>query len=177
MPDESNESERDLRKEIEAEYSRRIKKLKYLAMFITVSILIGIFFVVIPVGEVIFFFKSSPLGYLSSHGWRGGVEFLIKHGADVNAKEISLGRTPLYRAVHRGHKDIVILLLQNGADVNISNKAKDTPLHTAVDVGFMDIMKILLEHGANPNLLGKGDMAPLHVASRFIEKGQRLCLC
>ena len=54
MPDESDEPERDLRKEIEGEYSRRIKMLKYLAMFITASILIGIFFVVIPVGELIF---------------------------------------------------------------------------------------------------------------------------
>ena len=180
MSDESDELERDRRKELEAEYLRlirsRTKRFKYLVMFIAASILVGVFFVVIPVGEVIFFFKSSPLGYLSSHGWRGGVEFLIKSGADVNAKEISLGNAPLHRAAFRGHKDIVILLLQNGAEVNVSNKVKETPLHKAVDVGSMDIMKILLEHGANPNPLGKDDMAPLHIASRYRESPEALSI-
>ena len=180
MSDESDELERDRRKELDAEYLRlirsRTKRFKYLVMFIAASILVGVFFVAIPVGEVIFVFKSSPLGYLSFHGWRGGVEFLIKSGADVNAKEISLGNAPLHQAASRGHKDIVILLLQNGADVNVSNKVKETPLHKAVCAGSIDIMKILLEHGANPNQLGKDDMASLHLASHHRERPEALSM-
>jgi ankyrin repeat protein len=50
----------------------------------------------------------------------GNIEAVKQHlaaGADVNAKE-GVGATPLPAAAFEGHKEIVELLIEKGADVN-----------------------------------------------------------
>lgn len=42
-------------------------------------------------------------------------ELMIRNGADVNVKD-NYGRTALDYATARGHKDIVDLLIKNGAE-------------------------------------------------------------
>ena len=61
------------------------------------------------------------------------------------------GDTPLHSAAQWGYKEIVELLLSNGADVNASNKLGQTPLHYAVVFQHVDVVKALLGAGANPN--------------------------
>lgn len=58
------------------------------------------------------------------------VELLIKHGADVNAKN-NLRMTPLQMAVWRESVPLVSLLLTNGADVNAEGPADRNALHMA----------------------------------------------
>jgi ankyrin repeat protein len=43
------------------------------------------------------------------------VKTLLAHGADVNAKNES-GKSPLLQAVQYGHKEVVEVLLQAGAE-------------------------------------------------------------
>ena len=45
------------------------------------------------------------------------------------------GDSPLHHAAWNGHKEIVELLIVNGADVNAKDNYKSTPLHFAAREG------------------------------------------
>jgi len=62
-------------------------------------------------------------------------------------------------------KDAMVeLLLQNGANPNLSDNENITPLHYAAMNGYENIVKLLLQNGANPNLSHNENIAPLHWA-------------
>jgi hypothetical protein len=50
-------------------------------------------------------------------------------------------------------KEILNLLLEDGADLDKKNNAGQTPLFLACELGHTDIAKLLLDFGANPNLV------------------------
>lgn len=61
------------------------------------------------------------------------------------------GQTPLYIACSSNRFEVVKLLVEYGADVNITEKNGRTPLYTASKHGHAEIMEYLLDHGANVN--------------------------
>ena len=89
----------------------------------------------------------------------------LNDGADAN--QPILGVTPLYRASGNGYLDIVKLLVQRGADINLaSSEAIRTPLHEAAVRGQIDVVRFLLEQGANVNAKDKTSLTPLgHILS------------
>ena len=68
--------------------------------------------------------KSSPLRAATYKGHLSVVKFLVQKGADVNSVT-KFGHSVLMIAVLQERKNIVIHLLDNGADVN----------YTALDLG------------------------------------------
>ena len=70
-------------------------------------------------------------------------------------------RTPLIEAVYERHKDVVKLLLDNGADVNILDDIGSTAIFHSYDV---DITKMLIEHGADINAKDKFGRTALYYA-------------
>jgi uncharacterized protein len=81
----------------------------------------------------------------------------------VSSKDSS-GYTPLHLAAYHCHKDIIELLLANGADVNVKAKNGDTPLHSAMENSYKDVVELLLTHGADTNAKEKDGWTPLHMA-------------
>jgi len=59
------------------------------------------------------------------------VEFLIQHGAKVDATTDNERNTPLHTAMLGGEIETLKLLLDNGADINARNKLGKTPLSEA----------------------------------------------
>eukprot|EP01041_Mallomonas_annulata_P004248 gene4248-8444_t len=65
-------------------------------------------------------FGNSLLVVAAQMGWRKGVKFLMKKGADLNLQN-QAGNTALHFADAFGHTDVVQFLLKHGADTNIKN--------------------------------------------------------
>ncbi|CAD7953312.1 unnamed protein product [Amoebophrya sp. A25] len=68
----------------------------------------------------------------------------------VDAPDIDL-YTPLHRAVESGHVDVCKILLDAGADVNVSHPGLDgwTPLHLACWQNELAIIDLLVQRGAD----------------------------
>ena len=104
------------------------------------------------------------------HGWKETVELLLSAGADPSISnkkgetvviDIGLtrkknnGDTQLHRAAWYGKAEMVKLLLERGADIDMKNKYGDTPIHQAAENGRTDIVKVLLSAGADPYITNK----------------------
>lgn len=62
------------------------------------------------------------------------------------------GQSPLYLAANSNKPDMVKLLLELGARINVRNKDGKTALHGASFWGHIECMKILINNGANVNV-------------------------
>ena len=82
------------------------------------------------------------------------VQYLLKKGANVNAKNIS-DVTALLLASRLGHTDIVQLLCERGADVKQATFMGNSALHAAAREGHLQIVKLLCEKGADVNAKGR----------------------
>jgi hypothetical protein len=95
-------------------------------------------------------------------------EYLIKHGADINAVN-SLGSKPIHLAVSQNNKEMVALLLARGANPNDKYRFfKATPLMIASEKGFTAIAELLIDSGAGIEARGElmWDLTPLMLAAQ-----------
>ncbi|GFQ86584.1 KN motif and ankyrin repeat domain-containing protein 2 [Trichonephila clavata] len=84
---------------------------------------------------------------------------------DINMKATQNGQTALMLAVSHGKKDIVKILLDAGAEVNLQDKDGSTALMCAAEHGHLDIVKILLSHPeCDPTIVDNDDCNALTIA-------------
>ena len=86
------------------------------------------------------------------------VQYYVDQGADVNAKApnhlfrnsmAGPGCTALYLAAREGHAEVVKVLLEAKAEMNIGEPYMgETPLGVAIRKGHTEVVLILKEHGA-----------------------------
>lgn len=69
--------------------------------------------------------------------------------------------TPLTMAIRKDSPEIVKLLIEKGADLNLKNKNDVTPLMYAIKTKNLDILKLLLENGVNTEIKDKEGRTPL----------------
>ncbi|EAX93138.1 hypothetical protein TVAG_302780 [Trichomonas vaginalis G3] len=100
------------------------------------------------------------------------VEFLLLHGADIDAANNN-GKTPLILAMKNRYFDIAKYLVEHGANVNaVDNKGNDA-INLAIDYNHIDLFKLFLSHG---NINVSPQKIPLHnaISSRNKELAELL---
>jgi len=95
---------------------------------------------------------------------------LLAEEADIEERGGPSECTPLHVAAYRGHEDLVLLLLEHGADSSSKNNAGWTSLHWAAEAGPKAVVQLILHNGADLqsrthfSVLGGGGQTPEDVA-------------
>lgn len=114
--------------------------------------------------------KATRLMQGINSGSKVLVEMLLDHDAKINVADPAYYEyyecdTPLTRAIERGHVDIVRLVLERGADVNLVSEDKKSPLFEAAFVRSPEMVESLIKHGANTQWTRSSDgWSVLHAA-------------
>ena len=90
-------------------------------------------------------FGGVPLLYAANYGHVEFARMLLKRGAGINENDNVGGKTPLHCAVEGMKIQVVRLLLEHGADVNVRDKQDRTPSQHAEQ---REIAELLSEYGA-----------------------------
>lgn len=115
------------------------------------------------------------LTYATLADQTGVIKWLIKNGAQVDVKDI-IQRTPLHWASHRGHHDIVKILLDNNSDCTLMDAEGVSPLHLAIKQTSTKCLHLMLDQierkRINPKyLIDNKGRTPVHwaAASGFVD--------
>ena len=110
--------------------------------------------------------QSSDLLTAVDEGRNNVVQELLDSGIDPNKDASSDGAYPLHLASLKGNKEIVQILLDNGAkiDLRATNKDKATPLAWAAFFGQKAVVSLLIEVGAPINAIDANQYTPLDAA-------------
>ncbi|XP_042514940.1 ankyrin-1 [Macadamia integrifolia] len=112
---------------------------------------------------------GTPLIWAAGHGQQESVKVLLENHADPNA-ETDDNITPLLSSVAAGSLPCLELLIQAGANANVSAGGA-TPMHIAADNGSPDIINCLLKAGADPNAVDEDGLKPIQVAAARNNRG------
>jgi len=105
---------------------------------------------------------AAPLHYATSCGMHDVARFLIvEHSQDVNAQVTFWKDTPLHVASSGSYMEVVRVLLEFGADLEVKDLDGRTPLLRMSGRGDMELTRILLEHGADTEARDKHGHTPL----------------
>ncbi|KAJ5804844.1 hypothetical protein N7474_010731 [Penicillium riverlandense] len=129
------------------------------------------------------YLAGSALHRCAASGQQIGIQRLLEFHADPNTIDED-GIQPLALAINGGHRDIISLLIENGAslqmedflpihhavsldnhvvvqmlleyggDINAADQFGCTALYQAVEYGHQDIAELLLYHGADVDMTG-----------------------
>ena len=76
---------------------------------------------------------------------------MLNGGVVVDYQNEDMGNAALHLASANGLVPVVQFLLENGADINLTNQSKNTPMHWACLLGQIEVVKLLCEwHEKNP---------------------------
>lgn len=98
------------------------------------------------------YFLNENLDIAAGNGDLRAVRSLLNRGGSANAEGVDGIGTALIDASAAGHIQIVQLLIERGADVNLANSHGETALHAAKTAGHNDIARILLKAGAKSQI-------------------------
>ena len=102
--------------------------------------------------------NRTPLHAAAMEGHIDTLSLLLKHGADVEARDV-MDHTPLHHASAspRGNLEAGRRLLDHGADINPRGFRNLTPVCAAVVKGHVEFARMLLERGAAMDIRAEMD--------------------
>lgn len=105
--------------------------------------------------------KSTPLYLAVAHGQIAVARLLLqqgRHQLDITGRG---DWTVLHKATDTGNEEMVTLLLQNGAMINVKDKNWMTPLHLAARKGYLEVVRLLLVSNAEVHSTSDEGFTPL----------------
>lgn len=112
--------------------------------------------------------QESALISAAAEGKLSDIELILStHGNLVDINSLNGEKqTALHMACENNKLEVVICLVEHGANVNALGLGGSTPLHTAAIFSCIEIIKYLLEKGADPNLKNNDSDSPIDYAER-----------
>mmetsp|Transcript_26074 Transcript_26074/g.30886 ORF Transcript_26074/g.30886 Transcript_26074/m.30886 type:complete len:249 (-) Transcript_26074:136-882(-) len=93
--------------------------------------------------------------------------YVFRNGANLSS-EYGM-HTPLILATRHSHRDLVIMLLDAGVDIDGVDGSGHTALHIAAEEGLVSMMELLLDKGAAVDCLNAHGATPLHLATHALK--------
>lgn len=93
--------------------------------------------------------RAQPIEEAVRKGDCAAIQQLLGREPSLAKVRDSAGYTPLHWAAIDGRKDIVALLLANGAEIDAGTPQGATPLHLAAGSGRREAVEVLLKNGAD----------------------------
>ena len=130
------------------------------------------------------FIKRTPLVIAAVDGRLELARLLLNNGANINWQsgrqlsesvyDSSAGWSALAQAAGAGHRDVVELLLDRGADINIRWDFGRTALHEAAIYGRASVVELLLSRGVEADARDLNGETALHGAAWGANSGHSL---
>ena len=115
---------------------------------------------------------TPPRASIHRSARQGEVGYIIQHisaGTDVNEVNNSNGQIALHYASTHNHLQIIKMLIDNNANINLKDKIGMTPLHLTALGGHREATKIIINSGALLNLVNIYGETPLDVTLKNFE--------
>jgi ankyrin repeat protein len=109
--------------------------------------------------------NKTLLWWASKNGCEISARLLLTADLAMVDSKGKNGKTPMFVAVEQGHREVVELLLVNGADVNSRDEEHCSALYAAIAYGRREVATLLLERGADPNKVKRDYSTPLQAAT------------
>ncbi len=108
----------------------------------------------------------TPLMIAAAMGKVDFAEFLINNGANVNMRSYT-GLTAMHRAAQEGHTQIILLLSEADALIDMPDNEGFTPLMKAVTANKLFAVDFLIKRGATVNYRNADGRTALWISDRM----------
>jgi ankyrin repeat protein len=102
----------------------------------------------------------TPLHYSAYYGNATVFDYMIKHGADLHARD-RRGLTPVWFTISGSRPAMLRKLIDLGADLSVKNANGDNLLFRAAMAGNTEVIGILLDKGFDPTEKNKNGITPV----------------
>jgi ankyrin repeat protein len=106
---------------------------------------------------------TTPLLVAAAKGHADVVKLLLKHGANLYAKD-DCDNNPLHVACSKGHVAVVGRLIKSDVDLSLKAGNGATALHLAARKGHDDVVALLLDNDCDIECTDAKGATPLHAA-------------